>query len=112
MSDPVSLRSKLLGGHAEPLLRGLLMVYVVLVASPMRYWMIRNDDLDYTWVFALNYGAAHGLAFGRDLLWTNGPLGVLTFPQNIGHNLANGLFFQVCVWALLAAIFTDLFFRA
>jgi len=78
----------------------------------MRYWMIRNDDIDYSWVFALNYGAAHGLAYGRDLLWTNGPLSFLTIPQNIGHNLAHGLLFQAFAWALLATIFADLFFRA
>jgi hypothetical protein len=112
MSDPSSLRSKWLGGRAESVPRGLLLLYVVLVASPLRYWMIRNDDLDYTWLFALNYGAAHGLKFGRDLVFLFGPLGFLTFPQNIGHNLANGFLFQVCAGALLAAIFADLFWRA
>ena len=98
--------------RAEPLLRGVLLVYVVFVASPMRYWMLSSDKIDETWLFALNYGAAHGLAFGRDLVWTNGPLGFLTFPQNIGHNLAYGFLFQICTWVLLGAIFTDLFFRA
>jgi hypothetical protein len=112
MSNPSIPRSKLLGCRVGSLLRALLLVYVVLVASPMRYWMIRNDDAEYTWLFALNYGAAHGLAFGRDLVWTNGPLGFLTFPQNIGHNLAHGLLFQACAWALLAAGFTDVFFHA
>jgi hypothetical protein len=112
MFDWARLSSKVPGGRAERLARGLLLVYVVLVASPMRYWLIRNEGPDYTFVFGLNYGAAHGLAFGRDLVWTNGPLGFLTFPQNIGHNLAHALVFQACAWALLAAIFAGLFFRA
>jgi hypothetical protein len=78
----------------------------------MRYWMISSDKIDSTWLFALNYGAAHGLAFGRDLIWQNGPLYFLTSPQNIGHNLAYGFLFQVCAWALLSTIFADLIFRA
>jgi hypothetical protein len=95
----------------ESALRILLLDYVVLVASPLRFWLIRNDDIDYTWVFALNFGAAHGLAFGRDLVWTNGPFGFLTFPQNIGHNLPIALLFQACAWVLLAWAYFDLFFR-
>lgn len=112
MSDWSSLRTKLLSCRVEPLLRRLLFVYVVLAASPMRYWMIRNERIDDTWLFALNYGAAHGLVFGRDLILNYGPLDFLTSPQNIGHNLVYGFLFQVCAWALLAAIFADLFFRA
>jgi hypothetical protein len=96
----------------ESLSRAVLLVYVVIVASPMRYWRIRNSDVDYTWIFVLNYGAAHGLRSGRDLLWTNGPLGFLTFPQNIGHNLVYGLLFQACLSVVMIAIFYDLYFRA
>jgi len=95
----------------ESALRILLFAYVVLVASPLRFWLIRADDLDYTWVFALNLGAAHGLAFGRDLVWSNGPFGFLTFPQNIGHNLPIALLFQTSVWVLLASAYFELFFR-
>jgi len=69
----------------ESVLRILLFAYVVLVASPLRFWLIRDDDAEYTWIFAYNFGAAHGLAFGRDLIGPHGPLGFLTFPQNIGQ---------------------------
>jgi hypothetical protein len=92
-------------------LRILLFIYVIVAASPIRYWQIRDADADCTWLFMLNYGAAHGWQFGRDLLWTNGPLGYLSFPQNIGHNLLYGLAFQLGFWIVLAAIFHDLFFR-
>ncbi len=114
MSIPVltSPQGKRPEGRGEVLLRSLLLVYVAVVATPMRFWVIRDTDMDCTWLFALNYGAAHGLAFGRDLLWSNGPLGFLTFPQNIGHNLAYGLLFQACAWLILIAIFADLFLRA
>jgi hypothetical protein len=106
------LQPKPRGWQTETLLRALILVYVVLVESPIRYWRISSEKIDASWVFALNYGASQGLRFGRDLIWTNGPLGFLTFPQNIGHNLAYGLLFQVCAWVVLAAILADLFLRA
>jgi hypothetical protein len=96
----------------ERIVRLVLLTYVLLVAAPVRFWQIRADDIDYTWIFALNYAAAHGLAFGRDLVWTNGPLGFLTFPQNIGHNLPLALLFQAGLWILLATVYIDLFLRA
>src|ERR1022692_2568086 len=64
--------------------RALLFVWTILVACPIRYWPI-VDSIDNTWVFALNYGAAHGLAIGRDLIWTTGPLGFLVFPMDFGN---------------------------
>jgi hypothetical protein len=93
------------------IVRVLLFVWTLLIACPIRYWPI-DGTYDNTWMFALNYGAAHGLAMGRDLIWTNGPLGYLAFPMDIGGNLARALAFQYAAWAVLAAIFADLFFRA
>lgn len=89
----------------------LLFVWTLFVACPIRYWAI-DDSVDNGWVFALNYGAAHGLAMGRDLIWTTGPLGYLVFPMDLGNNLAQGLAFQWAVWVVLIAILADLFFRA
>jgi len=45
-------------------------------------------------------------------VFTAGPLGYLTFPQDIGHNLVRGLLFQTAVWAVLIVILADLFFGA
>jgi len=91
--------------------RCLLFLWTILIACPIRYWPI-DDTIDNTWVFALNYAAAHGLAIGRDVIWTTGPLGYLAFPMDLGHNLAQALAFQGAVWAILIAVFLDLFFRA
>lgn len=85
--------------------------FVVLAASPIRYWPL-IDSLDGTWVFALNYAAAHGLKVGRDVFFTYGPLAYLTFPQAFGSNLAQGLIFQACLWLLLARELACLFFRS
>jgi hypothetical protein len=92
-------------------LRALFFLYVVLVACPIRYWAISND-WDNTWVFALNYAAAHGLAHGRDIVWNTGPLGHLVFPQDIGSNLSQALVFQTALWIMLIAVLADLFFRS
>ncbi len=99
-------------GNTDLMLRWALFLYVTVVACPMRFWMIRDSDIDYTWVFALNYGAAHGMSFGRDLQWTTGPLGYLTFPQNIGHNVVQGLLFQAALWTVLTITFADLFLHS
>ena len=44
--------------------------FVVLIASPIRYWPLM-DGWDPTWVFVLNYAAAHGM---KDIFFTYGPL--------------------------------------
>ena len=93
------------------LVRGALYCYVMLVACPIRYWPVSNHLVDDTWVFAINYAAAHGMAPGRDFIFTTGPLGYLTFPQNLGGNLDQGLLFQAGLWLLLAVLFADVFFR-
>lgn len=110
--EPSGAHVRVERGNADFIMRWLLFLYVTVVACPMRFWMIRDSDLDYTWVFALNYGAAHGMRFGRDLQWTTGPLSYLTFPQNIGHNAVQGLLFQAGLWAVLSISFADLFLHS
>jgi hypothetical protein len=87
-------------------------VWVLLIACPIRYWPIDDTALDNSWVFAMNWGAAHGLAFGRDLVWTTGPLSYLVFPQDVGSNLTQGLLFQSIAWLVMGGVLADLFFRS
>ncbi len=89
--------------------RALLFVYVLIILAPFSF-IPEYPSVDHTWFFALNWGAAHGLAVGKDLIWTTGPLWYLAFPMDIGNNLSQALVFQWIEWAVLAAIFTDLFF--
>src|SRR5579863_9443239 len=90
------------------LLRYLLFMYVVVVACPIRFWNL-EPSVDNTWVYALNYAAAHGVT---GLIWSTGPLGYLMFPQDIGNNLSHALLFQSIAWLVLAIVFADLFFRS
>lgn len=96
---------------AGKIARIVLFLWTVLIACPIRYWPL-DDSFDNTWVFALNYGAAHGLRIGRDLIWTTGPLGYLVFPQDIGNNLIQALAFQGLLWLALIVILADLYFCA
>src|ERR1019366_10034160 len=98
--------------RAKSVLRGALFVYLGLVFCPIPYFAIaeRSVSVDETWLFVLNYVAAHHLALGRDIVWTSGPLGYLSAPMDIGNNLAQGLAFQAALWILLLAILWDLYF--
>ena len=89
-------------------LRGLLLIYVLVVACPIRFWNL-EPSVDNAWTFALNYAAAHGL---QGLTWTTGPLGHLMFPQDLSDNLAHALVFQMILWLVLTLVFVDLFFLA
>jgi hypothetical protein len=97
--------------RAKSVLRGVLFVYLGLVFCPIQYLAITERTSDDTWLFALSYAAAHHLAWGRDIVWTSGPLGYLAAPMDIGNSLALGLAFQAALWILLLAILWDLFFR-
>ena len=91
--------------------RAALFLWTILIGCPIRYWPL-DDSIDNTWVFAMNYAAAHGLAIGRDVVWTTGPLGYLVFPQDIGANLGHALLFQGALWTVLIILFADLFYCA
>ena len=51
---------------ANNMARAVLLVYLGFVLCPIRYSYARLT-VDNTWVFALNYAAAHHLLVGRDI---------------------------------------------
>jgi hypothetical protein len=105
------LPQMLLSDQAKHIVRAVLFVCVGLVLCPVQYWALTPNDEDNTWLFALNYAAAHHLVMGRDIAWTSGPLAYLAAPMDIGNNLVQGLAFQAALWTLLLAILWGLFFR-
>jgi len=109
--QPTSSATPLPSTLGAKVARVLLFLWTVTIACPIRYWPV-DGSIDNTWVFALNYAAAHGLRMGRDLIWTTGPLGYLVFPQDFGNNLTQALALQSVLWIALIAILADLFFRA
>jgi hypothetical protein len=103
------VNGKLLNSYAYVLRIGVFL-YVILLICPIRYWPL-STGVDETWRFAINQAYAEGFAPGSEVIFTSGPLGYLTFPENIGSNLWKGLTFQACLWILLSFVFADLFFR-
>ena len=88
-------------------IRVALFLCFVLVLCPIRYWPLESG-IDPTWRFAVNYAHASGI----EIVFMNGPLGYLAFPQNIGNNLSEALLFQAGVWLVLIFIAADVFFRS
>src|SRR5258708_1485346 len=109
-TEKVAALHAFLGRHGK-LARIALYLYVVVIACPIRYWPLGTDHED-AWRFALNYAPVQGLAAGRDVIFTCGPLVYLLFPEHLGNNLVQGLLFQTALWLSLATIFADVYFRA
>lgn len=53
-------------------LQALLLITAVCIFVPFTP-MMPKVDLDSSWVFGVNYAVAHGMAFGRDIVFTFGP---------------------------------------
>lgn len=96
-------------GRLYAFFRWILFLYLSWILCPIRYYVPSRLTTDNTWYFALNYAASHHLLFGRDIVWTYGPLAYLLVPFHIGPNLALGLLFQAVLWALLIIALWDLF---
>ena len=74
-----------------------------LAAFPGTYHAIGPRGLDPSWHWAVNAAAGEGLVFGRDLVFTYGPLGYLLAPLDIGSNLLVANLFAVVLHTLLLA---------
>jgi hypothetical protein len=79
-----------------------LLGYIALIAFPYRFSPVM-PGLDSSWIFAINYFFDRHIVFGRDVIWTYGPLGFLAYPQNIGINLDIATGFQIFLWVAFIA---------
>ena len=59
---------------------------------------------DPSWQYALNAAHLAPLTFGKDILFTYGPMGYLLVPLPMGNNLFQGLLFRLIVHALWAIV--------
>ena len=104
-SQPSPLR------RLDLLFRWVLLFYLSLILCPLRY-CAPNRTVDNTWFFVLNHAAAHHMIFGRDIIWTWGPLAYLLVPFHLGTNLILGLAFQTALWIFLGYVLWDLIVAA
>ncbi len=67
-----------------------------------------STGLDPSWRMAVGYGAEHGWQFGKDIVFTYGPLGYLLASTNSGGlylqhlvwQIGANLIFALCIWSL------------
>jgi hypothetical protein len=63
-----------------------------------------KPGLDESWAWALNAVTQTGFLFGKDVVFTYGPLGFLMAPRPLGHNLQWASAFAVFIRAIFAAL--------
>lgn len=97
------------GSRTEParsgparILRWLPVAYLLLAQFPFVADTAR-PGLDGSWVVGVNELIGSPYHFGRDVVYTYGPLGFLLAPLQVGHNPALAEAFWLTVYALLAA---------
>src|SRR5476651_2326456 len=56
---------------------GWSVLYLVLVAGIFNFPLMPGSGLDPSWRMALGYMFEHGMQFGRDVVFTYGPLGFI-----------------------------------
>jgi hypothetical protein len=81
-------------------LRGLLLLVLVAVTWPIA-GVTPAPGLDPSWTMGLSIGVADGLAWGRDIVFTYGPLGYSVFPVAIESGTLLGALFVAGVVQLL-----------
>jgi hypothetical protein len=83
--------------------RALVLGYLLVMAFPGEYCPMRTG-LDASWRYGLNQLARLPYRFGRDVVFTYGPLGYLLWPLDVGSNLADGLALRLILHAALIVL--------
>ncbi len=78
----------------------LLLTYAASMTLPLVF-SSTSTGLDPSWHFATNHFAFSGYKYGPDIVFTEGPLGFVYWPENIGWNLPVAFAFRLLIWILL-----------
>lgn len=91
--------------HGSVFERGLLLLavaYVALVSLPAP-WVPYGTGLDASWLLGLNLARHQGLVAGRDIVFTYGPLGYLTYPDPVSGTPIAALLQRVGLYLIAMA---------
>jgi len=80
-----------------------ILVAATFVTLPHVYRPLGPPGIDPGWQWAVNYAQQEGWIFGKDIVFTYGPLAFLMVPLDAGHNLVVANVFYMIVQALFAA---------
>jgi hypothetical protein len=67
--------------------------------------------LDPSWMWGVNAFAAAGLRWGRDLVFSYGPLGFIARPLDVGHNVLYATILRLCVHGVILGTVVLVFSR-
>ena len=70
-----------------------------------------TPGLDSSWKYGLNRFHDMGILFGKDVVFTYGPLGFLCHVCNIGSNILESIFFWVCILLVNLYLFSCIAFE-
>ena len=74
--------------------RVLILGAFVLLTFPPCFGRM-GGGLDSSWAIGLNEAVNRHMIFGRDVVFTYGPLGFVTIPVNLGSNMVHALVFRL-----------------
>jgi len=89
----------------------LLIAIVALLTLYSVYRPLGPPGIDPGWRWAVNQAHGAGIVFGRDIVFTYGPLAFLMAPLDISSNLVVANIFLLAIHALFAATLAALFIR-
>jgi hypothetical protein len=78
----------------------LLLAYAASMTLPLVF-SSTSTGLDPSWYFATNYFAFSDYKYGPDIVFTEGPLGFVYWPEDVGWNLPVAFAFRLLIWILL-----------
>lgn len=80
--------------------RTLLLAALVLVTFPPCFVAMDTGGLDSSWAIGINELVNRHMTFGRDVIFTYGPLGFVITPRNLGSNMAHAVVFRLALHLL------------
>jgi hypothetical protein len=85
----------------------VLLTYAGLLLFSINYLPV-IQGLDPSWAYAVNRFTHGPEIFGKDIIFTYGPLGYLDVPQHVGNNLAIAAVVHILVWCILLYLLVQL----
>lgn len=98
-------------GRTEIVIGVALIILMTFVTLRGVYLPMGPPGIDPGWQWAVNQAGEAGHVFGRDIVFTYGPLAFLMVPMDVSNNLLTANLFFILVQLAFAAVLIELFRR-